>query len=191
MKQVSLSGSARTSVGKKDAAQLRANGMVPCVVYGGKEQVQFAVKELDLRRIVYSPDVYQVNLDINGKSIPAIIQEKQFHPVTDAFLHIDFLEITHDKDIRVELPVRLTGAAPGVIMGGKLSTPFKKIQVEGLGKDIPEAITLNISNMNIGDMVRVKDLQMNGLKILAPAASVVVGVKMARGAKKEGEEAAK
>jgi large subunit ribosomal protein L25 len=188
MKQVSLSGQPRAGVGKKDAAELRAQDMIPCVLYGGKDQIHFSVKKIELSKVVFSPDVYQVNLEINGSTSPSIIQELQWHPVTNEILHVDFLTVSDEKAVKLELPVRITGTSPGVIMGGKLSTPYKKIKVEGTLSSLPEAITVDITNLNIGDGVRVKDLQYPGLKFHAPAASEVVGVKMARGAKKAGDE---
>lgn len=184
MKQVSLSGSPRENVGKKDAAALRANNRIPCVLYGGEEQTHFSVDRLDITKVIYSPDVYQINLDVAGKKVNAVMQEIQFHPVTDEILHVDFLQMFDDKPVKVNLPVRTKGNAPGVMMGGKLQQPFKKLRAEGLPKDLPEEVLVDITSLNIGDSVRVRDLHLEGLTFHAPQAAVVVGVKMARGAKK-------
>ena len=188
-----MSGSSRANVGKKDAATLRKKGQVPCVLYGGSEQLHFSAKYIDVHKIVHSPDVYNVALDVDGKKQEAIIQELQFHPVTDKILHVDFLALHPEKVAKVELPVRVSGASPGVLMGGKLAKNFQKIKVEALPADLPEAINIDISPLNIGDNVRVKDLAAanDKLRFHAPAASVVVGVKMARGAKKAEDEAKK
>lgn len=193
MKQVSLSGSPRAGVGKKDAATIRKKGLVPCVLYGGSEQLHFSVKYIDIHKIVHSPDVYNVALEVEGKKQEAIIQELQFHPVTDKILHVDFLALHNDKPAKIELPVRVSGASPGVLMGGKLAKNFQKIKVEALPADLPEAINIDITPLNIGDNIRVRDLAAANTKLSfhAPAASVVVGVKMARGAKKADDEPAK
>jgi large subunit ribosomal protein L25 len=184
MKTAQLSGSSRTNVGKKDAAATRNAGLVPCVLYGTGEQTHFAVKMTDLQKIVFSPEVYQVELDIDGKKATAIIRELQQHPTKDTIQHVDFLQTTDSKAIKVGLPVRLTGSSRGVMAGGRLQQVFRNLSVTGLAKDIPDAITLDISKLRIGHAIRVKDIEIPGVKLLDPANAVVVSVKMARGAVK-------
>ena len=188
MKTVQLSGSLRANVGKKDASSLRSAGLVPCVLYGQGQQTHFSVKQVAIEKIVYSPDVYQVELNIDGKTAVGIIQELQQHPTKDTIQHVDFLELNDTKSIRIKLPVRLVGASPGVMAGGKLMLVFRSLQCVGLSKDLPEAIILDISTLNIGGAVRVNSINIPGITFLDPANAVVVSVKMARGAVK-GEEA--
>lgn len=188
MKVAQLSGSTRTNVGKKDAAQLRKNGQVPCVIYGSGEQTHFSVKNVELEKLIFSPEVYQFELEVEGKKANAVVRELQQHPLTGKIQHVDFLELDDNKPVRVALPVRLTGSARGVMAGGKLLQSYRMLNVVGLPKDLPEAITLDISDLKIGDSIRVKSVEIPGLTILEPQASVVVGVRMARGAVKPEEE---
>ena len=188
MKTVQLSGSLRANVGKKDASSLRSAGLVPCVLYGQGQQTHFSVKQVAIEKIVYSPDVYQVELNIDGKTAVGIIQELQQHPTKDTIQHVDFLELNETKTIRIKLPVRLVGSSPGVMAGGKLMLVFRNLQCVGLSKDLPEAILLDISSINIGGAIRVNSINIPGITFLDPANAVVVSVKMARGAVK-GEEA--
>ncbi|MFN6014170.1 MAG: 50S ribosomal protein L25, partial [Flavobacteriales bacterium] len=150
MKTAQLSGSLRTNVGKKDAAALRNADMVPCVLYGQGEQTHFAVKRNDIDKIVFSPEVYQVELEIEGKKAKGIIRELQQHPIKDTIQHVDFLELSETKPVRVGLPVRLTGSSRGVMAGGKLMQVFRRLTVVALPQDIPDAITLDISKLKIG-----------------------------------------
>ena len=192
MKAISLSGSVRENVGKKDAKAIRNAGRVPCVLYGNGVQTHFSVESIAIGKVVYSPDVYQVELDINGKKTRAIIQELQQNPVTDKITHVDFLELSDDKAVKVALPVRTKGVSPGVIRGGKMQQVYRRLQMVGLPKDLPTDITLDISSLEIGDAIRVKHVVLPNVQLLDPANSVVVSIKMARGAKKkEAEETGK
>jgi large subunit ribosomal protein L25 len=188
MKKAQLSGSLRANVGKKDAASLRLAGMVPCVIYGQGTQTHFAVKRTELDKVVYSPEVFQVELDLDGKKMTGIIQELQQHPTKDTIQHVDFLELNDNKTVRVKLPVRLTGSARGVLAGGKLMTVFRNLQCVGLPGDLPDAITLDIAKLKIGMSIRVKNIEIPGVTILDPANAVVVSVKMARGAVKGADD---
>lgn len=184
MKTAQLSGSLRANVGKKDAKALRNEGLVPCVLYGQGEQTHFAVKRVPLEKLVFSPDVYQIELDIDGKKAKAIIRELQQHPTKDTVQHIDFLELNDAKEVRVKLPVRLSGSSRGVREGGKLMQVFRHMQCQGLPSALPEEINIDISPMSIGQSFRVSNIEIPGVKILDPANAVVVAVKMARGAVK-------
>jgi large subunit ribosomal protein L25 len=184
MKTAHLSGSLRTNVGKKDAASLRNAGLVPCVLYGTGEQTHFHVKLNDIEKIVYSPEVYQVELEVEGKKARGIIRELQQHPITDKIQHVDFLEVTDSKPITVGLPVRITGSSRGVMAGGKLMQVFRHMRCQGLPSALPEEIKIDISPMRIGHSYRVSNIEIPGVKILDPANAVVVAVKMARGAVK-------
>ena len=184
MKKAQLSGSVRSNVGKKDAALTRHAGLVPCVVYGSGEQTHFSVKDIDIERIVFSPDVYQVELDIEGKKVTGVIRELQQHPLTGKVQHVDFLQLEDNRPVRVELPVRIVGSAKGVMSGGKLMQAYRRLRVVGLPAALPESITLNVSSLKIGKSIRVGNINIPGVTILDPHASVVVSVRMARGAVK-------
>ena len=188
MKTAQLSGSLRANVGKKDAAALRNAEMVPCVLYGQGEQPHFAVKRNDIEKIVFSPDVFQVELEIEGKKAKGIIRELQQHPTKGTVQHVDFLELNEAKSVRVGLPVRLTGSSRGVMAGGKLMQTFRRLTVVGLPSDLPEAIVLDITKLKIGKSIRVSQIEIPGVKFLDPANAVVVAVKMARGAVKPADD---
>lgn len=188
MKKAQLSGSVRANVGKKDATLTRNAGLVPCVVYGSGEQTHFAVKDIDIEKIVFSPDVYQVALDIDGKKVNAVIRELQQHPLTGKVQHVDFLQLEENRPVRVELPVRLVGSAKGVMAGGKLMQAYRRLRVVGLPAALPESITLNVSSLKIGKAIRVGNINIPGVTILDPHSSVVASVRMARGAVKPADD---
>ena len=190
MKKAQLSGSLRANVGKKDAAALRIDSRVPCVLYGQGEQTHFSVKRVELDKIIFSPDVYQVELEIEDKKELGIVREVQQHPVKDTLQHVDFYELNVSKKVRVDLPVRTTGAAKGVLNGGKLSLAFRTLSCYGLPGDLPDAITLDISPIKIGQSIRVSEVSIAGVTILDPANAVVLGVKISRGAVDEDEDEA-
>ncbi|MEJ2593912.1 MAG: 50S ribosomal protein L25/general stress protein Ctc [bacterium] len=181
MKTVSLSGVLRAHVGKKDAKQHRKEGRVPCVLYGGKEQVHFAIKELDFDKIIFSSDVYLVKIDLDGKKTQAILQDVQFHPVTDKVLHADFLEVSMDKPITIGIPVQFEGNAPGVMAGGRLIKKLRKVIVKGLVEDMPDYLMVNMSELKIGDNIKVSDLELGKLEPIMDPNTVIVLVKTARG----------
>ncbi|MDQ3109771.1 MAG: 50S ribosomal protein L25/general stress protein Ctc [Bacteroidota bacterium] len=180
MKSVAISGSIRSGVGKKDAKALRVSGLVPCILYGGTEQVSFAVAERAFKPLVYTPDVHIVELDLDGKKFNAIMKELQLHPVTDKILHVDFLEVVSGKAVTMELPVKFDGTAPGVRNGGKLIRKMRKIAVRGPVDQIPDAITLDVSKMEIGDAIRVVDVTVPGLTVLDIPNNTVVTVRVTR-----------
>jgi len=184
MKEVSLSGSLRANVGKKDAKAVRNSGEVPCVVYGLGEQTHFSVKHVDMEKLVYTPNVYIINLDIDGKAIKTVVQDIQFHPITDKILHVDFIELKDDKKIKVNIPVNLIGRSPGVMAGGKLQQIFRRVKVNALPANLPDSIDVDISKLQIGQAVRVRDINTEELDIQNAASAVVCSVKMARGAVK-------
>lgn len=188
MKKAQLSGSLRANVGKKDAKAVRNAGRVPCVLYGAGEQVHFSVRSVDMEKIIFSPDVYQIEIDLDGTKKMAIIQDKQMHPVTDKPRHIDFLELNDKKEVKVSLPVRTTGSAIGVMNGGKLRVPNRMLRVLGLPANLPEEISIDVTELRIGESVRISGLELNNVTMLEPAEAVVVGVKMARGASETDED---
>lgn len=188
MKTAQLSGSLRANVGKKDAALIRNEGRVPCVLYGQGSQTHFSVKRQDIDKIVFSPEVYQVELDIEGKKAIGIIRELQQHPTKDTIQHVDFFELNESKPVTVKLPVRITGSARGVLAGGRLMQVFRTLSCVGLPAAIPDAITLEVSSLKIGQSIRVNSISIPGITFLDPANAVVVSVKMARGAVKPADD---
>ncbi|HSV88893.1 MAG TPA: 50S ribosomal protein L25/general stress protein Ctc [Bacteroidales bacterium] len=180
MKTVSVSGSLRENVGKKDAKSLRRNGFVPCVLYGGKEQLSFYVTEKAFKDVVYTPESCLISLNLSGKMFSAMLQDIQFHPVNENILHADFLEILDKKPVKIEIPVKLTGNSPGVIKGGKLQLKMRKLKVKALASGLPDFIEVPISSLDIGQSYRVGELSSDTLEFLDPKTSVIVVVKSTR-----------
>ena len=185
MKSLAISVKERENVGKSSSKALRNQGKVPCVLYGGEKQVCFFAHENDLRKLVYTSDVFLVDLDIEGKKTRCVMQDIQFHPVTDNILHIDFLRIFDDQSFKIELPINLEGNPIGVRNGGRLALNMRRLLVEGLSKDLPELITIDISEIKIGQAIRVSNLQLDNLNILNNEHDVIVAVKTARAAIQE------
>lgn len=190
MKSVSISGSPRVNVGKKDAKASRRNGLIPCVIYGGKEQVHFVADEKEFKNLVYTPEVYKAEIKVGDNQYTAIMQEIQFHPINDKILHIDFRELVPGKYVTVDVPVKISGTSPGVRDGGLLAQNYRKLKISAQPQDFPENITVDISTLKIGQGIKVGDLNYKGVKFLDNPASEVVGVKHKRGAVEETPAAA-
>ena len=188
MKSVSISAEKRVDLGKKEAKALRAAGKVPCVIYGGENILHFASTEVAFNNLVYTPNVYVVAIDIEGNTVNALIKNIQFHPVTDRIIHVDFIELTPGKEVNTEIPVVLSGNAIGVRNGGKLRKTLRKLSIRSTPENLPDAITLEISNMKIGDKIYVRDIDADKFDILTAGNAVVVAVKTARNAVEEEAE---
>ena len=187
MKEFSVSGQKRATTGKKSAKELRKEGLVPCNLYGEKkgenglpEALAFAIPAAQLRKVVYTPHVYVVNLTIDGEAHKAVIKELQFHPTTDALLHIDFYEVNETKPITIGIPVKLTGHAQGVRDGGRLSQAVRQLNVTAPYKQIPETLEIDVTDLKLGKAIKVAELNFNGLEIATPAQVVVCSVKATR-----------
>ena len=187
MKEFSVSGQKRTATGKKASKLLRKEGLVPCNLYGETkdanglpEALAFQVSFADIRKAIYTPHVYVLNLTIDGTAHKAIIKELQFHPTTDALLHADFFEINDTKDITVGIPVNLTGHAKGVRDGGRLNLSISKIDVTATYGNIPEKLDIDVTNLELGKAIKVGSLQFEGLKIATSPEVVVCSVKATR-----------
>ena len=180
MKTVSLSGSLRENVGKKDAKMHRKAFQVPCVVYGGKEQIHFVADEKALMKIMHTPVAHIFVLNIGGKTIKTIVQDVQYHPVTDRMLHVDFMEIIPEKPVTIGVPVKVIGTAPGVLRGGKLIKKMRKLVIKALVQNLPDEVTVSIDGLEIGDSVKVSGMVLENVTFLDPASSVIVGVRTAR-----------
>lgn len=180
MRTVSMSGSLRGSVGKKDAKKLRKEGLVPCVIYGGKDQVHFFTQEKQFKDIIYTPKACFVELSIDGQKRNAILQEIQYHPVSDSILHVDFLEFFGDKPVTLSIPVTTKGTSPGVLKGGKLAQKVKRVKVTALPDKMPEQIVVDITPLDINDAVRAKDLKTEDYHIMLPQNNIIVTVASSR-----------
>ena len=190
MKSVSISAEKRVDLGKKEAKLSRAAGNIPCVIYGGKTNQHFTVKENALNNLVYTPNVYSVAIDIEGTSINALIKDIQFHPVTDRILHIDFIELVPGQHVNTLIPIVFEGSSIGVRNGGKLRKTLRKLSIRSTPENLPDNITIDITPMTIGEKVYVKDLEAANFDILTAGSSVIVAVKTARGVIDEEEEEA-
>ena len=181
MKSFDLKGTARTEVGKKSTNELRKNNGIPCILYGiEKEAKAFAVTVDAVRKLVYTPDIHFVNLTIDGVECKAVLKDIQFHPVKDTILHMDFLQIVEDKAIVMEVPTVLTGLAAGVKLGGKLQQAIRKIKVKAVYANIPEKLTIDVTELALGKSIKVGDLSFEGLELVTPAQTVVCSVAATR-----------
>lgn len=190
MKEIEVTGKKRAEVGKKATKLLRKEGMVPCNIYGEKrgenglpEALAFAAPATELRKVVYTPHVYVVNLIIDGEKHTAIMKELQFHPVTDALLHVDFYEVNDQKPITIGIPVKLNGLAQGVREGGRINLSIRKINVTAPYKDIPEHLDIDVTNLGLGKSIKVGELSFEGLQIATSPEVVVCSVKTTRASK--------
>lgn len=190
MKTFELSGSVRSELGQKASAALRRQDLIPCVLYGcKKENTNFTVSKSAVRKLIYSPEVFEVKLTIDNKVCSAVIKEIQFHPVSDNILHIDFLEVDDKKPIVFKVPVKTEGLAVGVKAGGKLSLEMKRMKVKGLCKNIPECVTVNVENLEVGKSIKAGELSFPNIEIVDNKESLVVCVKSTRAAKAAAEAA--
>ncbi|MBP6634363.1 MAG: 50S ribosomal protein L25/general stress protein Ctc [Paludibacter sp.] len=183
MKTFELKGEVRTDLGKKSSKAARVGESVPCVLYGGAENVHFTSTASDLRKLIYSPDVFVVELEVAGKKCNAVMKALQFHPVTDKVLHIDFLQVTETKPVVVEIPVKLEGLAEGVKAGGKLALEMRKLRVKGLYTNIPERIVIDVTSLGLGKSIQVASVSVENLEILNAKNAVVAQVKLTRAAR--------
>ncbi len=188
MKTIAISGSQRENVGKRDAKELRYEGKVPAVLYGGKEQLHFAVTRTDLNEAIYSPEANFVEIELGGKKVKAIIKDTQFHPLTDLLLHVDFLQLFDEKEITMEIPVKLTGTSPGVKMGGKLVQKLRKLRVKALPKNMPQVVEVSIAKLEVGNLFRVRDLEKGEYFVTNTPEDTIVSVAMSRALKQAENE---
>lgn len=190
MKSIQIQGSARTETGKKATRDLRRNDSVPCVLYGSQKDengkqiaTHFSVTVDGLRKLVYTPHIYVVDLNIDGKIVNAVMKDIQFHPVTDAILHVDFYQIDENNPIVMEVPVQLEGLAEGVKAGGKLVLQMRKLKVKALYNVIPERMVINVNSLGLGKTIKVGELSYEGLEIQNAKDAVVCAVKLTRAAR--------
>jgi len=190
MKSITISGSLRENVGKRDAKLLRYDGLVPAVLYGGEKQTHFAVSVADLKQVVYTPVVHFIDLDVAGVKTQAIIKDIQFHPLTEMIIHVDFLQLDPKKLVTIEIPIRLTGTSPGVKTGGKLVQKLRKLRIKALPKDHIDNIDVSIETLEVGKSVRVSDITVKNMQIMNAMEDTVVSVTTSRALRQAEQEAA-
>ena len=183
MKSVVIKGELRKSLGKKDAKKLRLEEKAPAVLYGSDEPVHFSVSFAELRQLVYTPSVYLIDLDIDGTVYKALMQDIQWHPVDEVVLHVDFLQINDDKSIKINVPVKVEGFAKGIKKGGKLNTTLRRLSVRALAANLPDTIDIDVTKLDIGETIKVGDLNLPGVELLDPKSNVIVSVSITRAAK--------
>ncbi|MCT4588435.1 MAG: 50S ribosomal protein L25/general stress protein Ctc [Carboxylicivirga sp.] len=190
MQTIEIKGTVRTELGKKSTKSLRSEGKVPCVIYGGETNIHFTASEAEFRKIIYTPNVYIVNVNVDGTVYPTILQDTQFHPVKEQLLHADFLLVKEEKPVVIEIPVKLDGFAEGVRAGGKLQLEKRKLKVKALAKDLPDTLDINIDNLGLGKTMQVGQLSFENLELLNAKNAVVVAVRLTRAARAAAQEAA-
>ena len=197
MKEINVTGQKRTDLGKKASKLARKEGLIPCNIYGEKKDengapvaMSFVCPMSELRKVVYTPHIYVVNLNIDGEEHKAVMKELQFHPVTDALLHVDFYEVNEEKPITIGIPVKLNGLAQGVRDGGRINLSIRKINVTAPYKSIPEHLDIDVTNLQLGKSIKVGELSFEGLTLSTPADVVVCSVKATRASRSAAAAAA-
>lgn len=189
MKSITIKGSQRESVGKVATKALRNAGKVPCVLYGGDKAFHFSAEEMAFKKLVYTPEVFTALIELeNGEKFSAILQDIQFHPVSDKILHVDFYQLFDDKEVTMDIPINLIGTAPGVVAGGNMRFPNRKLKIKALPANLPDFINADISKLSIGDKLFVTELENENFSILHPDNTVVVQVRVSRLVIEEEEE---
>jgi large subunit ribosomal protein L25 len=180
MKSIEITASKRAAEGKKEINKLRAEGQVLCNLYGGDENINFSAPELSFRDLVYTPDVYIVKLNIDGAEYEAIMQDIQFHPVTDKILHIDFLQVFPDKAVTMDVPVKITGTSEGVRMGGRMILKSRRLKLKALPGALPDKVEVDVTPLVIGQQVRVGDMSIDGVEFLDAPNNIIVAIRTTR-----------
>jgi len=188
MQTLEIIGYKRANLGKRGAKDLRNESNVPCVLYGGTEQVHFYTPMILFRELLYSPNVYQVSLNIEGTKYDAILQDAQFHAVNETLLHVDFLQLHPEKPIKMEVPVRFTGTAPGVQKGGKLIPKLRKLIIKALPADMPDYIDVDVSNLDLGKSIKVSEVQPGKYTIHNSPANPIASIETPRALRGKGAE---
>jgi large subunit ribosomal protein L25 len=191
MKSITIKGSERESVGKVATKALRNAGAVPCVLYGGDQPVHFSAEEKAFKSLVYTPNAHTVVIDLGNKTYNAVLQDIQAHPVSDKILHIDFFQLNESKEITMEVPVKIVGTSPGVLLGGDLRLNQRRLKVRALPKHLPDFIEANISELQMGNKLYVTKVETKDFKLMHPDNTVICQVKISRAAMKAAQEAAK
>ena len=185
MKSLEIVGFKRANLGKKNAKALRLDAQVPCVLYGGEEEVHFSVPAILFRELIYTPEAHIVDLNVEGAMYRAILQDAQFHPVNEMLMHVDFLELQDGKEVKMEIPVKYVGVSPGVLAGGKLVSKLRKVKVKATADNLPDYVEVNISNLELGKSIKVGAVKPDGYTILTNEAAPIATVAIPRALKGE------
>lgn len=180
MKSFAITGERRSAISKQNVRELRKGGSVPCVLYGGKEPIHFSAPAMAFKGLVYTPEVFTVDITIDGATHKAVMKDLQFHPINDSLMHLDFLEIADNKPVTVQIPVVITGSSAGVRQGGTLHKKLRLLTVKALPGNLPDNVTIKIDDMNIGDAIHVRDLKVDGVEFLDLPSKIIVAVKITR-----------
>ena len=182
MKSLVIKGQLRKTLGKKDAKKLRAQELVPSVMYGSDEIIHFAVPFSELRQLIYTPSSFLIEIDLDGKIYKAIMQDVQWHPVEEQVLHVDFLRIREGHPVKMDIPINIIGLAKGIKAGGKLKTNMRKLKVKAFTEHFPDTIDIDVTNLGLGQSIKVDDLKLENVELLDSKSNVVVTVSMTRAA---------
>lgn len=185
MNTIALTGSARAELGTQRVSKLRAEGQIPCVLYSKRGPVHFSAENNALRKLIYTPETYLVELSVDGTSTKAVIRETQFHPVHDQLLHVDFVEVTDDQPIEILLPLKLNGTSPGMLAGGKLVQKQRRLRVRGLYKDMPASLNADISSLGLGKSLKVRDISFPNLEVRMAADVPLASIEIPRALRQE------
>ena len=188
MKSLEIVGFKRANLGKKEAQALRQDAMVPCVMYGGAEQVHFHAPMIMFRELVYSPNVFEANIDVEGKKYRAVLQDYQMHPVSEMLVHVDFLELQEGKEVRMEIPVKFVGTSPGLQAGGKLVTKLRKLKVKAMPENLPDFVEVSIEGLELGRSIKVNKVEAQGFKILSDPQAPIATIAIPRGLRSQMED---
>jgi large subunit ribosomal protein L25 len=188
MKSITITGTKRENVGKKSTKALRDAELVPCVVYGEQAPINFSTDEKTLGKLVYTPDAHTVELIVEGQTIPAVLQDIQFHPLTDKIMHVDFYQLRDDKPVVMEVPVRLTGRSRGVVNGGVLRQPYRKVRVKALPSNLPDEVVIDVTPLRIGMKYYASEVKTTDYTLMHPDNTVIVAVRTARTAIKGADD---
>jgi len=180
MKSIEIKATRRTEIKKSSTKKVRNEGLVPCVLYGGNENIHFTAPVLDFKKLVFTPEVHTVSLNIEGETFDAVMKDIHFHPVTDKLLHIDFMSISPDKEVVMDIPVKITGSAEGVKQGGRLITKVRKLKIKALPANLPDSFTMDVTPLLIGQSIRVSDMHVKGIEFMDSPNNVIVGVRVTR-----------
>lgn len=192
METIKINGAKREAFGKKGSKEVRREGMVPAVVYGGHEEpLHFSLNEKELKSLLFTPNSYIVELDVDGKKELAVLRDVQYHPVKDYPMHIDFFRVLPGKPVSIDVPVRIVGNSEGVKLGGKLTVQKRKLRISGMVESLPDYLEIDITNLGIGKSIFVGDLKFDNLTLLTPATTSVCAVIMTRAARGAAAAAAK
>ncbi len=183
MKTIQISAVSRAAFGKKESKAVRAEGQIPCVIYGGGQTVHFSIDAKAVKPLIYTPNSFIVEFDIEGTKETGVMREVQFHPVNEQILHIDFYRVQPGKAVAIDIPIKITGSSEGVKQGGKLSLSKRKLRVSGLAENLPDELVVDVTELGLGKSIFVGDLKYEGLTILTPATTAICAVRMTRAAR--------